>query len=276
MPLFGVLLLLGAPIAAHAQSDLVVSVQIAPPVLPVYLQPPLPEPGYIWTPGYWAYADGGYFWVPGTWVEPPQVGYLWTPGYWAWLNGAYFWNAGYWGPHVGFYGGINYGYGYGGNGYQGGRWNHGTFSYNRAVNNIGSVHVASVYTAKVSVSTRAHVSYSGGKGGIAARPAAAAQVAAHEPHAALTSAQTQHVNTARSTPVQSAAHNHGVPPIAATSRPSQFTGPGVVAARAPAPPRPRAAAARPAPAAAHPEPAAHAAPAASHDAPPAGHEEEHH
>ena len=26
-------------------------------------------------------------------------------------------NAGYWGPHVGFYGGINYGYGYGGVGY---------------------------------------------------------------------------------------------------------------------------------------------------------------
>ena len=30
----------------------------------------LPGPGYIWTPGYWAYdpADG-YYWVPGTWVR---------------------------------------------------------------------------------------------------------------------------------------------------------------------------------------------------------------
>src|SRR5262249_10457129 len=32
-----------------------VSIGIAPPVLPVYDQPLCPGPGYIWTPGYWAY-----------------------------------------------------------------------------------------------------------------------------------------------------------------------------------------------------------------------------
>ena len=32
------------------------------------------------------------------------------------------WNAGYWRPHVGFYGGVNYGFDYGGHGYEGGRW----------------------------------------------------------------------------------------------------------------------------------------------------------
>ena len=91
-------------------------------------QPPLPGPGYIWTPGYWAWGDDGYFWVPGTWVEPPQVGLLWTPGYWGWNSGRYIFNAGYWGPEVGFYGGIDYGFGYGGIGYEGGFWRGREFS----------------------------------------------------------------------------------------------------------------------------------------------------
>jgi hypothetical protein len=99
-----------------------VSITVAPPVLPVYDQPPLPGPGYMWTPGYWAWDDGDYYWVPGTWVEPPAVGLLWTPGYWGWRDGIYVWNAGYWGPHIGFYGGVNYGFGYVGVGYAGGFW----------------------------------------------------------------------------------------------------------------------------------------------------------
>src|SRR5262250_2911266 len=93
-----------------------VSITIAPPVLPVYVQPPIPGDGYIWTPGYWAYGDEGYFWVPGTWVLAPQPGLLWTPGYWGWGGSAFLWHAGYWGPTVGFYGGVSYGYGYFGNG----------------------------------------------------------------------------------------------------------------------------------------------------------------
>ena len=47
---------------------------VAPPALPVYEQPPLPAPGYLWTPGYWSYGDAGYFWVPGVWVQPPSAG----------------------------------------------------------------------------------------------------------------------------------------------------------------------------------------------------------
>ena len=86
-----------------------IAITVAPPELPVYEQPALPAPGYIWTPGYWAYGSEGYFWVPGTWVQPPSVGLLWTPGYWGWRDGVYGWNAGYWGPHIGFYGGVNYG-----------------------------------------------------------------------------------------------------------------------------------------------------------------------
>jgi hypothetical protein len=58
-------------------------------------------------------------------VMVPQVGFLWTPGDWGWGNGMYVFNEGYSVPHVGFYGGINYGYGYTGEGYQGGRWDNG-------------------------------------------------------------------------------------------------------------------------------------------------------
>src|SRR5260370_30971026 len=106
-------LLLFAAIAGMSEAAAeFVSITIAPPVLPVYVQPAIPGPGYIWTPGYWAYGDDGYYWVPGTWVLPPAVGLLWTPGYWGWNDGVYAWNGGYWGPHIGFYGGVNYGFGY--------------------------------------------------------------------------------------------------------------------------------------------------------------------
>jgi hypothetical protein len=116
-------------------------VNAAPPPLPSYGQPPLPQAGYLWVPGFWAWREPipDYYWVPGTWVRPPQLGLLWTPAYWSRVDGGYRFHAGYWAEQVGFYGGINYGYGYTGDGYQGGRWENGIFSYNRAVNNLGSL-----------------------------------------------------------------------------------------------------------------------------------------
>jgi hypothetical protein len=113
--------MLATPAASFSQFSIGISVNVGPPPLPVYTQPPCLGPGYIWTPGYWAYdEDGGYYWVPGSWVLAPFQGALWTPGYWGWSDGGYAWNEGYWGPVVGFYGGINYGYGYFGRGYEGG------------------------------------------------------------------------------------------------------------------------------------------------------------
>ena len=98
-------LLLGASsltlVPATSQAFVDVSINIAPPVLPVYEQPVCPEEGYLWTPGYWGYGDEGYFWVPGVWVQPPQVGFLWTPGYWGYNRGLYVFNDGYWGPRSG-------------------------------------------------------------------------------------------------------------------------------------------------------------------------------
>src|SRR3984957_2648933 len=115
---------------AQAQIGVALSINIAPPALPVYEQPPLPAPGYMWTPGYWSYGEAGYFWVPGVWAQPPSAGLLWTPGYWGYEGGVYGWHRGYWGPHVGFYGGVNYGFGYGGGGFVGGAGGGGAFAHN--------------------------------------------------------------------------------------------------------------------------------------------------
>ena len=118
------LLLAVLPVMSMAQVGVEISVNVPPPELPIYDQPPIPGDGYLWTPGYWAWSDDDqdYYWVPGTWVLAPQPGFLWTPGYWVFRGGVFFWNIGYWGPQVGFYGGVNYGHGYGGRGYEGGYW----------------------------------------------------------------------------------------------------------------------------------------------------------
>ena len=187
---------LAVPVAADAQIGIAISITIAPPELPVYVQPAIPEVGYIWTPGYWAYGPDGYYWVPGTWVEPPAVGLLWTPGCWGWRDGIYVWNAGYWGPHIGFYGGVNYGFGYVGTGYLGGRWVGGVFSYNQTVNNFGGVHITNVYKETVVINNVTRVSFNGGNGGTTVQPTALERAAAEEHHVAPTVLQTQHEHTA--------------------------------------------------------------------------------
>ncbi len=255
-----------APGPAAAQAVIGVSVQIAPPFLPVYVQPAMPDAGYIWTPGYWAWGQPvGYYWVPGTWVLPPVADVLWTPPYWGWNNGVYLFHDGYWGSHVGYYGGINYGFGYGGDGYGGGRWQNGTFAYNRTVNNFGSVHVQNDYAANVAVLNTSQVSYNGGTGGLRTAPTAEQHAFEAERHLAMTSEQSSHIAVAARTPELAASRNGGRPAIAATARPGQFEGSGVAAAG-----EPRAGdhvglaetGGRPAAAGARPEMHAFAAPAA--------------
>src|SRR5271154_2349721 len=224
------LLMLAMSTAAFAQFG--ISITIGPPALPVYEQPPVPAQGYLWAPGYWAYGEGGYFFVPGTWVMAPQPGFLWTPGYWGWGSGGFAFNEGYWGQHVGFYGGINYGFGYGGQGYEGGRWNNGQFEYNRAVNNVNVTNIHNTYnTTVVNNTTVNRVSYNGGTGGITAAPTAQDRTYAHEKHVAPIAAQTQHAQAARANPELRASVNHGKPAIAATPKPGALNDRAVVPAK---------------------------------------------
>ena len=192
-----------------------------PPPLPDYQQPPPPGDGYIWTPGYWAWGPMGYYWVPGAWVEAPYMGALWTPGYWGFYGGRYLFYPGYWGLHIGFYGGINYGFGYVGFGYEGGYWNSGRFFYNRVYNNIraGSVHNVYNYRANVHVANGSRASYRGGMGGVQSHPRPSEGAAWHEPTAPRMSTQVQHAQTYQTNRGQLATHNNGRPATPAVRQP---------------------------------------------------------
>jgi hypothetical protein len=210
------LLLAALPLASEAA--VLISVGFAPPVLPVYVPPPMPAPGYMWLPGYWAWSPGGYYWVPGTWALAPTPGLLWTPGYWGWAGGAYVWHVGYWGPHVGFYGGVNYGFGYGGVGYHGGYWQGGRFVANTEVIDRGPVN---------------RVSFNGGPGGIAAHASPAELHAEQERHTGMSAEQLHHEEMASHDNTMRASYNHGAPSVAGVQRPGVFYGHGVVAAHPP-------------------------------------------
>jgi hypothetical protein len=251
------LILGAAPIGAfitpaEAQVAVTISASIAPPLLPVYAQPPIPGPGYLWIPGYWAWNGQQYYWAPGYWATPPSVGLLWTPPYWGWNNGLFVFNAGYWGPTVGFYGGINYGFGYPGAGFFGGFWRNNVFVYNRTVNNFGNVNTANAYSRPV-FNPNNHVAFNGGNGGTVARPTQA-QIAARASGTPPTAEQAQHQVAASRDPALGFNANHGNPPVTAMQRANEFHG-AAAATTAPAE-RPQAAAPVERPQAAPPAPAA--------------------
>ncbi len=199
----------GLPLASSS-AQIGISVGIAPPPIPVYEQPYCPVEGYLWTPGYWAY-DSDYYWVPGIWVPPPRIGFLWTPGYWGYNDGNYFFNEGYWGPTVGFYGGINYGFGYGGQGYYGGEWAGNTFRYNTAVTRVDASVIHNTYVNQAVVNNAGSRASFNGPGGATAKPTAQEQAAAKAEHVPATSTQQSAVQAAKKDPTLHAANNHGNP-----------------------------------------------------------------
>lgn len=204
-----------AVLPVQSFAGIFISATIAPPPLPVYTQPPCPAYGYMWTPGYWGYGSAGYFWVPGVWVRPPAAGLLWTPGYWGWNAGMYAWHAGYWGPHVGFYGGINYGFGYGGVGFGGGYWRGGNFFYNRSVTNVNTTIIHNTYNKTVINNTTINnrTSFNGGAGGVRATPTTAEMLAAREQHYQPTANQMAHVQAASQSRGQLYSANRGQPAV---------------------------------------------------------------
>jgi hypothetical protein len=210
-------------IPASSFAGVFISIGIAPPVLPVYVQPPCPTEGYMWTPGYWAYGDAGYYWVPGAWVPAPEPGFLWTPPYWGWEGGNYLFHGGYWGPHIGYYGGVNYGFGYMGVGFAGGEWRGGHFFYNTAIVHVGggfhNTFVNETIVHNTTIINNNHVAYAGGPGGIRHDPTPQERTAMNEHHVAPTAAQQQHIAAAAHDPQQRFNANHGRPGNVAVARP---------------------------------------------------------
>ena len=209
--------------------------QEPPPPLPVYDQPPAPADDYLWTPGYWGYAPAGYYWVPGAWCAAPYTGALWTPGWWGPYGRGYGFHHGYWGRHIGFYGGVPYGFGYYGTGYEGGYWNGNHFAYNRAVSNVNITNIHNVYNRTVivnnvrinnSVTNRYvnntvinnRVSYNGGRGGIQARPVPAEMAAFRSQRTPPMTAQMENQRAAATTRGQFFQQNQGRPAMATAGR----------------------------------------------------------
>jgi len=210
-------------------------VAVRPPPLPSYDQPAIPAEGYVWVPGYWAWRKSvpDYFWVPGTWVRPPEPGLLWTPPYWARVNGGYAFHGGYWAAEVGFYGGIQYGFGYSGDGYQGGRWEDSTFVYNRALNNLGSVEIKNVYDQATStVGPPSRVSYNGGQSGAHGRPTRHQEQLAGARHRDATDEQRRQFELAAMDRSLYSKLNDGKPAVAGTQHAGELSGGSVTSSRA--------------------------------------------
>ena len=221
---FLTLLLLVVPASSYA--GVFISVGFAPPVLPVYVQPPCPQPGLMWTPGYWAYGEDGYYWVPGAWVPAPYVGALWTPPYWGWDSGLYMFHPGYWGPQVGYYGGVNYGFGYLGMGFVGGMWRGNDFYYNRAAWRVDDNRIHDYYDDRRDwdrhwVARDSRVSYSGGPGGIQHAPDQRERLAMRDAHMERTSFQAQNERAAMNNRNAYARFNGGRPANVVSNRPLQ-------------------------------------------------------
>jgi hypothetical protein len=211
-------------IPASSQAGIFISVNFGPPVLPVYVQPPCPQPNLMWMPGSWQYGPDGYFWVPGAWVPAPYEGALWTPGYWGFNSGAYVWNVGYWGRHIGYYGGVNYGFGYGGIGFAGGEWRGHDFAYNTAVINVNTTIIHTTYVNETIVRQNIvanpnHVAYAGGPGGINHPASPQEKTFSAEPHTPPTSFQTQHVEAAKVDKTSYAKTNGGHPAKLVAAKP---------------------------------------------------------
>ncbi len=206
-----------------------VNINLAPPALPVYVQPAAPFVNAIWQPGYWAWGPYGYYWVPGVWVAAPQPGYLWTPGYWGFVGGFYRWHPGFWATRVGFYGGINYGFGYFGTGFVGGGWFGGVFRYNTAVVNVNTAVIHNTYVDRTVIVNNyntnvTRVSYNGGAG-VRAFPTADERAVATGPHLAMTAEQRANMRYARQNRNSLASVNGGRPMNAAAARPFSQTNP---------------------------------------------------
>jgi SPOR domain len=170
--------------------------------------------------------------VPGTWILPPAVGLVWTPGYWGYEGRRYIWHAGYWGPHVGYYGGISYGFGYFGSGYDGGYWDKGVFFYNTAVTRVDTAAITNTYSkTATSAGTVNNVSFNG-PGGITAQPTAQEVAWSRERHTQPTAVQVKHQRAASANRALFAAVNQGTPTVAATAKPGVFKGPQIAGSKA--------------------------------------------
>lgn len=71
-------------------------VGFGPPAPVVETAPVSPGAGYVWTPGYYNYANGGYVWVNGAWRRPPLHRHAYVAGAWVHGNHGWYHRDGHW------------------------------------------------------------------------------------------------------------------------------------------------------------------------------------
>ena len=98
---------------------------------------------------------------------------------------------------------------------------------------VNTTQITNVYVNRtVIVNNNSHVAFNGGRGGVAARPTSEQERFAHERHTPAVASQREQEHAASQNRALFASTNHGRPAVAATARPGEFSGKGVVAARA--------------------------------------------
>jgi hypothetical protein len=131
---------------------------------------------------------------------------------------------GYWGDHVGYYGGVNYGFGYMGIGFVGGMWRGHDFVYNTAVVHVNERFVHTTYIDRTIVERNTivndrHVAFSGGPGGIHHDPRPEERFAERDRHIEATQFQHSHESSAMGDRSLYFKNNGGRPANAAVERP---------------------------------------------------------
>ncbi len=86
---------LGAFLAMGAANAEVV-VRVSPPAPLADRRPPMPAPGYVWTPGYQHWDGRGYVWTPGLWRLPPHPHAHWAAYHWVHRDGGWVLVEGHW------------------------------------------------------------------------------------------------------------------------------------------------------------------------------------
>ena len=80
--------------AVPAAAAVDVFIDVAPPAAR-YEVVPAPRAGYVWQPGYWAWADDRHVWRKGHWVRE-RKGYYWHPTRWEHRDGRWYLERGRW------------------------------------------------------------------------------------------------------------------------------------------------------------------------------------
>ena len=180
---------------AHAQVDVNISVDVEPPPLPVYDQPPIPEPGYLWVPGYWAWDDDtGYYWVPGTWVLPPEPEFAVDARLlvWGWDDGVYVFTPAIGDRRSGSTAASPTASAMTASATRAAIGAGARFTTTTPSTISGGVRIVNVYSKTVVVNNVTNVSFNGGAHGTTARPTPEQIAAGNQRHIPATAEQTRH------------------------------------------------------------------------------------